>query len=93
VSRKERDAKWHLLRAGRRMRLAREVLPEIIETHRECEICGGLAEVVDHDHGRKLYRGRLCNQCNRGIGLLRDRADLVMAAAMYLADHEEKWSE
>jgi len=91
VSRKERDAQWHLLRAGRRMRLAREVLSEIIETHTECEICGEPAEVVDHDHERKSYRGRLCNPCNRGIGFLKDSAELVTRAAIYLQEWEERF--
>jgi len=93
VSRKERDAQWHLLRAGRRMRLDRAVLAEIIETHVICEICDEPAEVVDHDHERKLYRGRLCNACNRGIGFLKDSADIVTRAAEYLQYYEEQLGE
>lgn len=71
------------------MRLQPEVLQEIIQQHDVCEICDEPAEVVDHDHERKLYRGRLCNACNRGIGFLKDSADIVTRAAEYLQHYEE----
>jgi Recombination endonuclease VII len=72
------------------MRLDRAVLAEIIETHVICEICDEPAKVVDHDHERKLYRGRLCNACNRGIGFLKDSAETVTRAAVYLQDYEDR---
>lgn len=39
---------------------------------------------VDHCHKTGTIRGLLCNECNRGIGLLRDSADLLRLAADYL---------
>lgn len=39
---------------------------------------------VDHDHETGEVRGLLCNRCNRAIGLLQDRYDLVQTAADYL---------
>jgi len=39
---------------------------------------------VDHDHDTKQIRGLLCTECNRGIGLLGDTHERLMAAQKYL---------
>lgn len=39
---------------------------------------------VDHCHITNKVRGLLCNECNRGMGLLKDNAELLRAAALYL---------
>jgi hypothetical protein len=39
---------------------------------------------VDHDHETGQVRGLLCHSCNRGIGYLQDRLEIVEAAAKYL---------
>lgn len=64
-----------------------------------CEICGVIVDTlhVDHDHkccpsksnGKtrtcgKCVRGFLCGPCNRGIGMMQDDADRLLAAARYL---------
>ena len=62
-----------------------------------CAICGtdtptGKWKVfaVDHDHTTGKVRSLLCNECNRGIGLLKDSPDLLMKAATYLISHNVK---
>ena len=48
------------------------------------------AFAVDHDHKTGLVRALLCNECNRGIGLLKDSAELLQKAANYIASHDKK---
>lgn len=62
-----------------------------------CAICGvteptGKWKVfaVDHCHETGNVRELLCNECNRGMGLLRDSPDLLRKAAAYLEKHKEK---
>lgn len=47
---------------------------------------------VDHCHKTGKVRALLCNECNRGIGLLRDSKVLLRKAADYLEFHEEEKS-
>lgn len=41
---------------------------------------------ADHDHATGLLRGVLCNNCNNGIGRLKDSPSLLAAAFAYLID-------
>lgn len=55
----------------------------------KCRICGDLLGEgkqvhIDHDHQTGVIRGVLCNNCNRGIGFLRDDPELIRSAADYL---------
>lgn len=60
-----------------------------------CGICGepettlgrgGLLRrlTIDHDHESGQVRGVLCNKCNAGLGMFRDRPDLLREAADYI---------
>lgn len=65
-----------------------------------CSICGSKEKLhIDHDHaccdrkvsGRKDFcgecvRGCLCNDCNLGIGMLRDDVARILSAVDYLLD-------
>lgn len=63
-----------------------------------CAICGEpetlvrkgtlCALTIDHDHETGQVRGLLCNNCNRGIGLLKDNPDVLRHAASYLERFE-----
>ena len=41
---------------------------------------------VDHNHSTGKIRGLLCSMCNKGIGALKDSAEILLAAAKYLED-------
>ena len=39
-----------------------------------CEICGKTEKLVfDHDHEKNIFRGWLCNGCNRSIGMIGEK--------------------
>ena len=66
----------------------------------ECPICGvtkfgiprrnGTSWVVDHCHKTKQFRGWLCENCNSGIGKLKDDVNTVRNALKYLEDFHAK---
>lgn len=39
---------------------------------------------VDHDHKTKKIRGLLCNNCNTGLGMFKDKIYLLYQAILYL---------
>ena len=62
----------------------------------KCAICGSEETrstshelSVDHNHTTGKIRGLLCNNCNRGIGLLGDNIDNISRAYLYLKKSED----
>ena len=60
-----------------------------------CAICGSSKSgtkkdgrlCIDHNHETGEIRGLLCASCNRGIGLLGDSSEMLLAACAYLKNH------
>ena len=62
-----------------------------------CAICGEPETsprvsnlTVDHCHNTNKVRGLLCNNCNRGIGLLKDNPKILDKARQYLEKYTEE---
>lgn len=56
---------------------------------KECLICGSETSLVtDHCHTTKQVRGKLCNNCNLGLGHFKDDPMLLEFARMYLLNYE-----
>lgn len=61
-----------------------------------CAICGSKQTrgthsfSVDHCHITGMVRGLLCNNCNRGLGLLGDTIEGLMKAVKYLSTTSTK---
>lgn len=53
-----------------------------------CEICKREEKTVfDHCHERNIFRGWLCDRCNRTLGQVRDNPELLEAMASYIRKH------
>lgn len=67
-----------------------KTLSALIETTKECTICGSNSDlVVDHDHKTNKIRGMLCNRCNQGLGQFKDDPMLLEMARIYLLASED----
>ena len=68
-----------------RGRLRRRLEPPASWT--PCDCCGRVVHrlELDHDHRTGAHRGWCCGSCNKGIGLLQDSLEGVLAAAAYLS--------
>lgn len=54
-----------------------------------CELCGSSKKIVyDHDHKKCIFRGWLCDSCNRGLGQCGDNIEGLMKRLNYLISKE-----
>lgn len=66
-----------------------------VEQEGVCAICSSAENgrykhlSIDHCHNSGKIRGLLCNNCNRGLGLLKDNPELLRKAASYVEEHRE----
>lgn len=62
----------------------------VVDAHGEtktgpCEICDTDGKLVlDHDHSTGIFRGWLCDPCNRGLGCFKDNLARLQRATTYL---------
>lgn len=50
-----------------------------------CEICGTTQNIIfDHDHVTNMFRGWLCDPCNRSMGVFGDSVEGLQRAINYL---------
>ncbi|KKN36747.1 hypothetical protein LCGC14_0770530 [marine sediment metagenome] len=75
-----------------------EEYEELLQSqNNKCAICGILVKrgrrkknfAVDHNHETGEVRGLLCEDCNRGIGLLREDIGILQKAIKYLESFED----
>lgn len=90
----ERFLLYSLRLAATRLGLDFNLIADHFASHNGlCDICSGQSDpgrtrlTIDHDHETGEFRGLLCSNCNRAIGLLRDSSKQALAAAAYLEGH------
>lgn len=65
----------------------KEYLELLKKQNNKCAICGEVAKKtldIDHCHTTDKVRGLLCNNCNRGIGHLKENINILKKAIEYL---------
>lgn len=68
------------------LKLRKQYLSEYESIPETCACCGILSSklVCDHEHNTERFRGFICHNCNRGIGLLGDNLIGLENAVRYL---------
>ena len=75
----ERYERWRIKQEAKLWDIAGRPRSEI------CELCGKLEiTVFDHCHLSDVFRGWLCDRCNKVLGLVNDNPDLLNKMIYYL---------
>jgi hypothetical protein len=85
---REKDS-WTLAKRCARRGITPEELIDTYERQEECcAICKKEIELIDsaidHNHVTNEFRGVLCKQCNRALGMFRDSEQILENALEYL---------
>ena len=80
---------WTLAKRCARRGITPEELVDRYERQEECcAICKTEIELIDsaidHNHETGEFRGVLCKQCNRALGMFRDSPEILQSAIDYL---------
>lgn len=94
---KERNAKYRVehreykaeYRACKEYNITPEEYQRLL-TIKSCMICGDIENTnklhIDHDHNTGKIRGKLCSNCNNGLGRFKDNPELLQKAIDYLTN-------
>ena len=92
--RRDNPERWATLARRAQLKLKYGISPEqydiLFVAQGEACICGrksgrhGRRLAVDHNHDTGGVRGLLCENCNQGLGLLKDNPTLLRALATYV---------
>jgi len=82
---------WTLVKRCARRGITPEELVSVYENQEECcAICKKEIELIDsaidHNHATGEFRGVLCKQCNRALGMFKDSPIVLKNALEYLQD-------
>jgi hypothetical protein len=85
---REKDS-WTLAKRCTRRGITPEQLIDAYERQEECcAICKKEVELIDsaidHNHETGEFRGVLCKQCNRALGMFKDNPQVLQNAVEYL---------
>jgi hypothetical protein len=88
---REKDS-WTLAKRCARRGITPEQLVETYEKQNKCcAICECKIDLsdsaIDHNHNTGEFRGVLCKQCNRALGMFKDSSQILKAAITYLDNH------
>lgn len=79
-----------------RYKLSKEDYNNLLVSQQEkCAICGKNADsgirrlAIDHDHKTGNIRGLLCNSCNLGLGMFKDKIKNLQEAIKYLKNKND----
>jgi hypothetical protein len=80
---------WTLAkRCSRRGIKPEQLIDRYERQERCCAICRDevslMNSAIDHNHETGEFRGVLCLQCNRALGMFRDSAKILLSAVEYL---------